>query len=139
MSHGSPCVCLLMKCQFTEVMRLAAEVTVFVQIMMGTWVNYFFAGFVLGRVPFSLSPRFRPMLQRGIDMQAMDVSYFTGLSYYVLLLFGLRGVFSLFFREDTIDDTMIMRRQMHPMGGMGPGGDIQKAYAAEKDQLDLVS
>ena len=34
-----------------------------VQIMMGAWVNYFFAGFILGRVPFSLSPRFRPMLQ----------------------------------------------------------------------------
>lgn len=33
------------------------------QIMIGAWVNFFFAGFVLGKVPFSLSPRFRPMLQ----------------------------------------------------------------------------
>jgi len=107
------------------------------QILMGAWVNYFFAGFVLGRVPFSLSPRFRPMLQRGIDMQALDVSYFTALSYYILLLFGLRGVFSLFFREETIDDTQIMRRQMNPMANMGPGNDTQKAFATEKEQLDL--
>ena len=78
-------------------------------------------------------------MQRGMDMQALDVSYFTGLSYYILLLFGMRGVFSLFFREDTIDDTQLMRRQMNPMSNMGPGGDTQKAFANEKDQLELVS
>lgn len=33
------------------------------QIVMGAWVNHFFAGFVLGKVPIALSPRFRPMLQ----------------------------------------------------------------------------
>ena len=26
-------------------------------------VNFFFSGFVMGKVPFSLSPRFKPMLQ----------------------------------------------------------------------------
>lgn len=30
---------------------------------MGMFVNYFFAGFILGKVPFQLSPSFRPMLQ----------------------------------------------------------------------------
>lgn len=34
-----------------------------VQIAMGMFVNYFFAGFILGKVPFGLSPSFRPMLQ----------------------------------------------------------------------------
>lgn len=33
------------------------------QIAMGMFVNYFFAGFILGKVPFQLSPSFRPMLQ----------------------------------------------------------------------------
>ncbi|GMH38286.1 hypothetical protein BSKO_06170 [Bryopsis sp. KO-2023] len=107
------------------------------QIMMGAWVNHFFAGFVLGKVPISLSPRFRPMLQRGIDLVSLDVSYFTSLSYYILLLFGMRGLFSLFFREDTIDDTDMVRRQMNPMGGMGPAFDVQKAFDAEKDLLEL--
>lgn len=37
-------------------------------------------------------------LQRGIDLTSLDVSYFTSLSYYILLLFGARGVFSLVFR-----------------------------------------
>lgn len=107
------------------------------QIVMGAWVNYFFAGFVLGKVPFSLSPRFRPMLQRGIDLSSLDVSYFTSLSYYILLLFGLRGIFSLFFREETIDDTELMRRQMNPMSAMNPGFDAQKAFDSEREQLEL--
>lgn len=38
------------------------------------------------------------VVQRGIDLASLDVSYFTSLSYYILLLFGLRGVFALVFR-----------------------------------------
>ena len=30
---------------------------------MGAFVNYFFSGFIMGRVPFPLSPSFRIMLQ----------------------------------------------------------------------------
>ena len=32
---------------------------------MGTFVSYFFSGFIMGRVPFPLSPSFRVMLQVG--------------------------------------------------------------------------
>ena len=46
---------------------------------------------------------YRP-LQRGIDLATLDVSYFTSLSFYILLLFGLRGVFSLVFRDETVDE-----------------------------------
>lgn len=65
---------------------------------MGMFVNYFFAGFILGKVPFQLSPSFRLMLQRGIDLPSLDVTYFTSLSYYILLLFGFQGVFRIVFR-----------------------------------------
>ena len=66
---------------------------------MGVFVNYFFGGFILGRIPFALSPKFRLMLQRGIDLPSLHPSYFTSLSYYMLLLFGMQGVFRLFFRH----------------------------------------
>ena len=33
------------------------------QIAMGTFVSYFFSGFILGKIPFPLSPSFRLMLQ----------------------------------------------------------------------------
>ncbi|GAB4819473.1 hypothetical protein N2152v2_006519 [Parachlorella kessleri] len=111
------------------------------QIGMGAFVNFFFSGFILGKVPFALSPKFRMMLQRGIDLPSLDVSYFTSLSYYILLLFGLRGVMMLVFRDDAINDAEMMQRQMQAMqgGGMGPMGfEADKAFAAEKQALDLV-
>ncbi len=35
----------------------------YLQIAMGTFVSYFFSGFILGKIPFPLSPSFRLMLQ----------------------------------------------------------------------------
>lgn len=105
------------------------------QLAMGAWVSFFFSGFVMGRVPFALTPRFKMMLQRGIDLTTLDPSYFTSLSYYILLLFGLRGAFSLFFRENTIDDAELMRRQMNPMAGASSGFDAPSAFKGEKAAL----
>ncbi len=51
-----------------------------------------------------------------MDLSSLDVSYFTSLSYYILLLFASRGPFSLVFREDTVDESEVYRRQMNPMG-----------------------
>ena len=36
-------------------------------------------------------------VQRGMDLPLLDVTYFTSLSYYILLLFWLRGVLLLVF------------------------------------------
>jgi hypothetical protein len=106
------------------------------QIVMGTAVSFFFSGFVMGKIPFSLSPRFRPMLQRGVDLASLDVSYFTSLSYYFALLFAMRGPFSLVFRENTLDETEMMRRQMNPMAG-GAGFDAAGMFKAEKQVGNL--
>lgn len=80
-------------------------------------------------------------VQRGVDLPSLDVTYFTSLSYYILLLFGFRGVFMLFFRDEVVDETQMMRQQM--AGGMGgnPMGnpDPQKAFDAEKSAFDLVT
>ena len=81
-------------------------------------------------------------MQRGVDLPSLDVTYFTSLSYYILLLFGLRGVFMLFFRENTIDETQMYRQQMG-MGGGNPmaamtGTDPNKALEGEKAALEMV-
>ena len=77
-------------------------------------------------------------LQRGIDLPSLDVAYFTSLSYYMLLLFGLRGVMSLIFKEETIDETQIQKQQM-TMGMGQMGQDPQKAFEQERAALDAVS
>eukprot|EP00889_Picochlorum_renovo_P002046 jgi/Picre1/29076/NNA_004469.t1 len=42
------------------------------QLALGAFVNYFFRGFILGKLPFSLSPKFRGMLQSGIDLPSLE-------------------------------------------------------------------
>lgn len=104
-------------------------------LAMGFIVNHFFAGFIMGKVPFTLSPRFRAMLQRGIDMASLDVSYFTSLSFYILLLFGLRGILSLIFSGDVIDESAVMQQGM---GGSSPTFDAKSEFSGEKQRFDLV-
>ena len=115
------------------------------QIAMGAFVSFFFSGFILGRVPFPLSPSFRLMLQRGVELPSLDVTYFTSLSFYILLLFGLRGAFMLAFREGGVIDEAAMQRAMMGGGGLGGGGanaappDPAKAFEAEQAAVSALA
>merc|ERR1711970_285689 len=89
------------------------------QIVTGAWVNFFFSGFVVAKVPFPLTQKFKLMLQRGVDLSSLDVTYISSLSWYFLNLFGMQGLL----------------QQM----SMGAGGlDAPNAFKAEKDQLELM-
>jgi hypothetical protein len=113
------------------------------QLAMGAFVQFFYRGFVLGRLPFGLAPKFRAMLQSGIDLPALDPSYLSSLSYYMLLLFGSRGVMTLFFQDAAVNDAAMM---MQMQGGGGGGGmmnpaamDPEKAMAAEAKALEAAA
>ncbi|CAI7837325.1 unnamed protein product, partial [Closterium sp. NIES-53] len=45
------------------------------QSLTFAWVNFFFSGFVAAKVPFPLTQKFRGMLQNGIDLSTVDVSF----------------------------------------------------------------
>ena len=74
-------------------------------VMMATtipamaWINSFFAGFVLAKVPFSMTQQFRSLTQSGIDMASLDVSYVSSVSFYFLIVFGLNQLQSLLFDD----------------------------------------
>lgn len=104
------------------------------QTLTFAWVNFFFSGFVAAKIPFPLTQRFRSMLQNGIDLSTVDVSYVSSRSWYFLNLFGLRGLFSLILGdENAVDDT---QRMMQMSGGFG--ADPTKTLSAEKDGLDII-
>lgn len=112
------------------------------QVAMGAFVSFFFSGFILGRVPFPLSPSFRLMLQRGVDLPSLDVTYFTSLSFYILLLFGLRGAFMLAFREGGVIDEAAMQRMSMGMGGGNAAAaapDPAKAFEAEQAAVSALA
>lgn len=107
-------------------------------VMMG-WISYFFSGFVLVKVPFGLTAGFRDMLQRGVNLSTLDVSYVSSLSWYFLVMFGARGLFSLILgQQNVLDDTKLLEQQM---GKNNKQADMQfdpkKKYKAEKGALKL--
>ncbi|KAH7684291.1 ER membrane protein complex subunit 3 protein [Dioscorea alata] len=51
------------------------------QSLTFAWVNFFFSGFVAAKIPFPLTQRFRAMLQNGIDLSSVDVSYVSSRSW----------------------------------------------------------
>ena len=50
--------------------------------------------------------------KRGIELQSLDVTYISSLSWYFLNFFGLRGVFSLCLGQNELDDSQLMQQQM---------------------------
>jgi len=109
-------------------------------VMMAV-ISFFFQGFVLVKVPFPLTNRFKVMLQRGVDLATLDVSYVSSLSWYFLLMFGLRGFFKIVLGEDSdsLDESRAMQMQMG-MGMGGPGGvfDAPAAYKHEREELSMT-
>ncbi|EJD53559.1 transmembrane protein [Auricularia subglabra TFB-10046 SS5] len=110
-------------------------------VIMG-WINFFFQGFVLIKLPFPLTNGFKSMLQRGIDTQDMDVRWVSSLSWYILNLFGLNGVYRLILGgENSADSSRDLAS--NPFGGAatGPapiGQDMNKLFQGEKDNLALA-
>jgi len=104
------------------------------QTLTFAWVNFFFSGFVAAKIPFPLTQRFRGMLQNGIDLSTVDVSYVSSRSWYFLNLFGLRGLFSLILGEENATDDATKMMQM----GGGMGFNPAMSLGAEKDSLDII-
>jgi len=112
-------------------------------LLMG-WVSYFFSGFVIVKLPFGLSDRFKTMTQRGILLKTLDASYVSSLSWYFICLFGIRGLHSLILGENNASDsTRMMADQMSMApGAMGPGGpqvDFDALYSGERTELEIES
>jgi len=60
------------------------------------WISYLFSGFILAKVPFPLTQKFKVMLQRGVEISGLDVKYVSSTSLYFLVLFGQSGLVNLF-------------------------------------------
>mmetsp|Transcript_31398 Transcript_31398/g.74635 ORF Transcript_31398/g.74635 Transcript_31398/m.74635 type:complete len:294 (+) Transcript_31398:125-1006(+) len=106
-------------------------------IMMGL-ISFFFSGFVMVRIPVPLSLKFKSMTQRGIELSALDVSFVSSFSWYVLVSVGISGVISLLLgRQSTVNDAAAMEQQMK-MGQAGQAMDTPKLYQAEQEALNMA-
>ncbi|CAO3620325.1 unnamed protein product [Cunninghamella echinulata] len=111
------------------------------QMLIMGWINFFFQGFIVIKLPFPLTPRFKSMLQSGIDTRDMDVTWVSSLSWYFLNLFGLGSVFALILGDNNAAgaDMAAMSAMPGMMPGMGaqPGQtpDFKKLFLAEKENV----
>jgi len=84
-------------------------------------IQHFFSGFILLKVPFSLTMGFKQMFQRGLEgLTTLDTSYVSSVSWYFLVMYGLRGFFRLVIGSPKVET--IQSQQMLFLLGKRPGG-----------------
>ena len=110
------------------------------QTIIMSWISYFFSGFVLTRLPFPLTLRFKDMLQRGIDTKDMDVTWVSSISWYFLNLFGLGSVYVLLLGEGaaSADGSMEMMQMQQGSNPMEQPAEVAKMFDAEVEFLELL-
>ncbi|EIM88518.1 uncharacterized protein STEHIDRAFT_77595 [Stereum hirsutum FP-91666 SS1] len=109
-------------------------------VIMG-WINFFFQGFVLIKLPFPLTLGFKSMLQRGIETPDMDVRWVSSLSWYFLNFLGLNGLYRIILGGDNSADAskdMAATPFNTAMPSAGQPQDYNKLFKAEKDNLEFA-
>ncbi|KAF8639846.1 hypothetical protein AX17_001101 [Amanita inopinata Kibby_2008] len=109
-------------------------------VIMG-WINFFFQGFVLIKLPFPLTLGFKSMLQQGIETPDMDVRWVSSLSWYFLNFFGLNGLYRLILGNDHAADSsrdMMASPFTAAAATAGPAQDYNKLFKAERDNLEFA-
>ncbi|XP_059500302.1 ER membrane protein complex subunit 3-like isoform X2 [Stegostoma tigrinum] len=108
-------------------------------ILIGGWINWAFSGFVTTKVPFPLTLRFKPMLQRGIELVSLDPSWVSSASWYFLNVFGLRSVYCLILGQDhAADPSRVLQQHMAGSATSVPP-DTNRAFKAEWEALEMVN
>lgn len=107
-------------------------------IVIGGWINWMFSGFVTTKVPFPLTLRFKPMLQRGIELLSLDPAWVSSASWYFLNVFGLRSIYSLLLgAENQADQSRQFQDQMAG-AAVQMGTDPKAAFKAEWEALEIA-
>lgn len=108
-------------------------------MLVGGIINSVFSGFVMIRVPFPLTLRYKPMLQRGIQLATLSSSWVSSASFYFICVFGLRGVMSLILGPDNDSDSMRQMQQQMMGGGLNQQQNPISLFDARIGELKVAN
>lgn len=116
---------------------LSLVLTLLPTILLGTWVRYMFAGMAVCRLPFTLTPKFRGMLQSGMELagQNVDLSYVSAFSWYIVNMFGNSGLLSLITRREEQEAVFVPNVASQVAANVTP----EKAFQQERDTLSKLT
>ena len=105
-------------------------------------IGYMFSGFILLKLPFGLTQKFRSMLQQGLNLPDVDVSYVSAISWCFILVFGLNSILQHFDGGDNYsvlrEQEQMMKAPMNMMSMGQPGMDNEKILSAEKENIEII-
>ncbi|KAF5023638.1 hypothetical protein F66182_4307 [Fusarium sp. NRRL 66182] len=106
-----------------------------------SWINAFFSGYVIMKLPFPITIKFKSMLQAGVQTREMDPRWMSSISWYFLCIFGLQFVYVFLLGSDNaasqVTQQMQAQQMPNPMMG-GSGQDPHKQFVAEAENLAVV-
>ncbi|KAJ3071308.1 ER membrane complex subunit 3 [Podochytrium sp. JEL0797] len=114
------------------------------QTIIMSWINFFFSGFILIKLPFPLTLRFKSMLQAGIETRDMDVTWVSSISWYFLNLMGLQSIFTIILGQGNSAGGMRDMQQMQQMNpammaaGAGQSPDATALFKSEREFLEIA-
>ncbi|KAL2114439.1 hypothetical protein VUR80DRAFT_7127 [Thermomyces stellatus] len=105
-----------------------------------SWINAFFSGYVIMKLPFPITIKFKSMLQSGVMTKDMDPRWMSSISWYFLCIFGLQSVFNFLLGSNNAANQMAAQMgQMGPQAQMfAPGQDPDKQFQAEAENLAVI-
>lgn len=92
------------------------------QTIIMWWVNYFFGGFVIMKLPFPLTIKFKDMLQNGVMTENLDVRWVSAISWYFISVLGMNPLYNLIQGSDeqqVINDNTTGNNTNQILGGPG--------------------
>merc|ERR1712167_271115 len=108
-------------------------------IVIGYLINMLFSGFLIAKVPFPLTFRFKSMLQRGVELPDLDASWISSASWYFICIFGLRRLYSLILGENNqADPGRLMQQQMEGRATGMANQDIGAAFKKEWEEFTVA-
>ena len=76
----------------------------FANSIIGGWFGCVFDDYLILRIPFPIPTNFREMFQKGIQLDELNPSWISSLSWYFIIAIGIKSLMSQLLRKKEVDD-----------------------------------